>query len=227
MPFLTNVRTIAGCVTAGDYNGDEQPDLFIGGRVSKTYPLSPESFILQNNKGIFTDVTAKVCPALQKPGMVTSAVWTDFDNDKQLDLVIAGEWMPIRFFKNNHGILREVTDSTGLTHTNGMWRSLVATDIDNDGDIDLVAGNLGLNCEYRATPSEPIQLFATDIDGNGTVDPIMFYYIKNKEGKKQSFPAIGRDQFAEQVPGIKKKFLLYKDYADATFDDFFNGKAQR
>ena len=221
-----DVRTIAGCVTAGDYNGDGQPDLFIGGRVSKTYPLSPKSFILQNNKGIFTDVTAKVCPALQKPGMVTSAVWTDFDNDKQVDLVIAGEWMPIRFFKNNHGILREVTDSTGLTHTNGMWRSLVATDIDNDGDIDLVAGNLGLNCEYQATPAEPIQLFATDIDGNGTIDPIMFYYIKNKEGKKQSFPAIGRDQFAEQVPAIKKKFLLYKDYADATFDDFFNGKSK-
>lgn len=221
-----DVRTIAGCVTAGDYNGDGQPDLFIGGRVSKTYPLPPRSFILQNNKGIFTDVTAKVCPALQKPGMVTSAVWTDFDSDKQLDLVIAGEWMPIRFFKNNHGILKEVTDSTGLTHTNGMWRSLVATDIDNDGDIDLVAGNLGLNCEYQATPAEPMQLFATDMDGNGTIDPIMFYYIKNKEGKKQSFPGISRDQFAEQVPGIKKKFLLYKDYADATYDDFFSGTSK-
>jgi hypothetical protein len=222
----SNVRTIAGCVTAGDYNGDGQPDLFIGGRVSKTYPLSPKSYILQNNKGIFSDVTAKVCPALQKPGMVTAAVWTNFDNDKQEDLVITGEWMPIRFFKNNHGILKEVTDSTGLTHTNGMWRSMVATDIDNDGDIDLVAGNLGLNCEYQATPAEPMQLFATDIDGNGTIDPIMFYYIKDKDGKKHSFPGISHDQFAEQVPAIKKKFLLYKDYADATFDDFFSGKTE-
>ncbi len=221
-----NVTTIAGCVTAGDYNGDGQPDLFIGGRVSKTYPLSPKSYILQNNKGIFTDVTAKVCPALQKPGMITSAVWTDFDNDKQVDLVITGEWMPIRFFKNNHGTLKEVTDSTGLTHTNGMWRSLVATDIDNDGDIDLVAGNLGLNCQYRATPVEPMQLFATDLDGNGTIDPIMFYYIKDKDGKKHSFPGISRDQFAEQVPVIKKKFLLYKDYSHATFDDFFSGKSE-
>ncbi|MEO8412806.1 MAG: VCBS repeat-containing protein [Ginsengibacter sp.] len=220
------LRTIAGCVSVGDYDGDGDADLFIGGRVSKTYPLLPRSFILQNNKGIFTDVTAKVCPALQKPGMVTSSVWTDFNNDKQPDLVIAGEWMPLRFFKNNHGILHEVTDVTGLTQTNGMWRSLVAADIDNDGDTDLVAGNLGLNCEYQATPAEPIQLFATDMDGNGTLDPILFYYIKDKDGKKHSFPGISRDQFAEQVPGIKKKFLFYKDYANATFYDFFNGKAQ-
>ncbi len=216
------VRTIAGCVATGDYNGDGQPDLFIGGRVSKTYPLPPKSFILRNNKGTFTDVTAKVCPALQKPGMVTSAVWTDFNNDKQPDLVIAGEWMPIRFFKNDDGILKEVTNSTGLTYTNGMWRSLIAADIDDDGDVDLVAGNLGLNCEYQATPSEPIQLFATDMDGNGTIDPIMFYYIKDKDGKKHSFPGISRDQFAQQVPGIKKKFLLYKDYGTATFNEVFD-----
>ena len=106
--------------------------------------------------------------------MVTSAVWTDFDNDKQTDLVIAGEWMPVRFFKNNHGLLNEATDSTGLTNMNGMWRSLIAADIDNDGDIDLVAGNLGLNCDYQVSPSEPMQLFATDLDGNGRIDPVFF-----------------------------------------------------
>ena len=142
--------------------------LFIGGRVSRKYPTSPRSFILRNDKGVFTDVTAKVCPALQYPGMVTSAVWTDFDNDKQTDLIIAGEWMPLRFFKNNHGHLEEVTASTGLTQMNGMWRSLIATDIDNDGDIDLVAGNLGLNCEYQVSPAEPMHLYATDLDGNGS-----------------------------------------------------------
>ena len=217
-----DVRTIAGCVTIADYDGDGYPDVFIGGRVSKTYPLPPHSFILKNNKGIFSDVTAKVCPALEKPGMVTSAVWMDFNNDKQPDLVIAGEWMPLRFFRNEHGLLKEVTDSMGLQHTNGMWRSLVAADVDNDGDLDLVAGNLGLNCPYRATPSQPMQLFATDMDNNGSIDPILFYYIKDKDGRKRSFPGISLDQFSKQVPGIKKQFAFYKDYSEATFNDIFN-----
>jgi enediyne biosynthesis protein E4 len=221
------VRTIAGCVSVGDLNGDGYPDLFIGGRVSRKYPTAPRSFILQNNKGVFTDVTATVCPALENPGMVTSAVWTDFDNDKQTDLVIAGEWMPLRFFKNNHGHLEEVTEFTGLDHNNGMWRSLIATDIDNDGDIDLVAGNLGLNSEYRPNFREPMHMYATDLDGNGSIDPVFFYYIKEMDGKKYSVPGISRSQFSEQAPFIKKQFLRYQDYAQATYEDIFKGKAKK
>jgi len=221
-----NIKTIAGCVTAADYDNDGDMDLFIGGRVSKKYPLPPRSFILQNNNGVFTDITVKVCPALQTPGMLTAAVWTDFDNDKQTDLIIAGEWMPLRFFKNNHGQLQEITASTGLAQMNGMWRSLIGTDIDGDGDTDLVAGNLGLNCLYNVNNDRPMQVFASDIDGNGVIDPVFFYYIKDNDGKRRSFPAIGRNQFAEQVPSIKKKFLLHQDYAHANFDDIFKGKAK-
>ncbi len=221
-----SVRTIAGCVTAADFDGDGYVDLFIGGRVSKEYPLSPRSFILKNNKGTFTDVTAKVCPALQKGGMITSAVWADFDGDKQIDLIVAGEWMPIRFFKNNHGVLNEVTDLTGLTNMHGMWRSLIATDIDNDGDIDFVAGNLGLNCDYRASAEYPMELFASDIDKNGRIDPVMFYYIKDRDGKRHSYPAVSRNQLADQVPAIKKKFIHYADYAHAGFEDIFPGKTK-
>jgi len=222
--IAVNVTTIAGCVSAADYDNDGDLDLFVGGRVSKRYPLPPKSFILQNNHGIFTDVTASICPALQRAGMITSATWTDFDNDKQIDLIIAGEWMPLRFFKNDHFHFNEVTNSTGLTEMNGMWRSLISADIDNDGDIDLVAGNLGLNCLYNANEKWPMQLFATDLDGNGSIDPVFFYYIKDKDGMRRSFPAISRGQLAEQVPAIKKKFLLYKDYATATFNDIFKGK---
>jgi enediyne biosynthesis protein E4 len=218
------VKTIAGCVSAGDFDGDGDLDLFIGGRVSKKYPMPPKSFLLQNNKGVFTDVTAKICPALQKPGMVTSAVWADYDNDKQIDLIVAGEWMPIQFFKNDHGKLIEATASTGLTQMNGMWRSLVATDIDNDGDIDLVAGNLGLNCDYRVSAAEPMQLYASDMDGNGSIDPVFFYYIKGLDGDKHSYPAINRNRFADQVPAIKKQFLLHKDYSTATFNEIYRGK---
>lgn len=218
------VNTIAGCVSAGDYDGDGDLDLFIGGRVSKKYPMPPASFLLQNNKGIFSDVTTKVCPDLQKPGMVTAAVWADYDNDQQTDLIVAGEWMPIRFFKNNKGYLVETTASAGLTQVNGMWRSLIATDMDNDGDIDLVAGNLGLNCEYKVSATEPMQLNATDLDGNGSIDPVLFYYIKGQDGKKRSFPAISRSQFADQVPAIKKQFLRYEDYSTAGFEQIFKSK---
>ncbi|HEU5164595.1 MAG TPA: VCBS repeat-containing protein [Chitinophagaceae bacterium] len=222
-----SIRTIAGCVGAGDYDGDGDLDLFIGGRVSLKYPLSPRSFILQNNHGIFSDVTSSSCPALQKPGMITSCAWVDFDNDKQTDLIIAGEWMPIRFFKNNRGRLNEVTESTGLTQIDGMWRSLLATDIDDDGDIDIVAGNLGLNCLYQVSSTEPMQLFATDIDGNGSIDPILFYFIKETDGKKHLCPAISRSQFSEQVPAIKKQFLHYKDYSNATFEKIFKTKTKK
>jgi len=219
-----SVKTIAGCVSAGDFDGDGDLDLFIGGRASKKYPLAPRSFLLQNNKGIFTDVTSKVCPALEKPGMVTSAVWTDYDNDKQIDLIITGEWMPIQFFKNDHGKLIEATASTGLPQMNGMWRSLIASDIDDDGDVDLVAGNLGLNCDYKVSAAEPMQLYASDMDGNGSIDPVFFYYIKEEDGKKYSFPAISRNRFADQVPAIKKQFLLHKDYSTATFNEIYKGK---
>lgn len=114
------VTTIADCVSTGDYDGDSDLDLFIGGRVSMKYPLSPQSFIVQNNRGFFKDVTKAVCSALQLAGMVTAAKWVDFDNDKKQDLVIAGEWMPVRFFKNDAKKLREITTTTGLEHINGM-----------------------------------------------------------------------------------------------------------
>jgi len=217
----STTKTIAGCVSTADYDGDGDIDIFIGGRVSKKYPLSPRSFILQNNHGSFTDVTATVCRALQQPGMVTSAVWTDFDNDKQPDLIMAGEWMPVRFFKNNDGHLKELTTSTGLSQMNGLWRSLAATDMDGDGDMDIVAGNLGLNCNYHTTATEPMKLFATDLDNNGSIDPIMFYYIKTNDGTRKLFPAISKDVLASQVPSVKKQFLHNKEFANAGFVDIF------
>lgn len=220
------VRTIAGCVSVGDYDHDGLPDLFIGGRVSRRYPLPPKSFILHNNKGSFTDVTSTVCAALQQPGMITGAIWADLDNDQQTDLVIAGEWMTVRFFKNDKGHLREITASTGLQQMEGMWRSLHAADIDGDGDTDLIAGNMGLNCDYQVSKAEPMHLYAKDMDGNGSIDPIPFYYFKDKDGRRKLFPAINRRQFADQVPAIKKQFLYHIDYAQASFADIYPGKAK-
>ncbi len=153
--------------------------------------------------------------------MITAAQWADINNDKRPDLVIAGEYMPVRVFKNEGAKLIEVTAQTGLQNNDGLWRSLVATDIDGDGDIDFIAGNLGLNCNYHTSAEYPMKLYAEDIDKNGSVDPVMFYYIKDEDGKRKLYPSINRDQFATQVPMIKKKFLLNKDYATATPDDLF------
>ncbi|PWU02576.1 MAG: RNA-binding protein [Bacteroidetes bacterium] len=220
----SNVRTIASCAIVADYDGDGDPDIFIGGRVSKEYPLSPNSYLLQNNHGIFTDVTNKVCPELSKPGMISSAQWADIDNDKIPDLVIAGEYMPLRFFKNDGNRFKEITANTGLKNTEGLWRSLLAADVDGDGDIDFVAGNLGLNCDYHTSPVYPMKLYAADLDHNGSIDPVMFYYIKDRDGNRKLYPSINLDLITSQVPAIKKKYLFNKDYANATVEDIFPDK---
>jgi hypothetical protein len=103
----------------------------------------------------------------------------------------------------------------------GMWRSLAVADIDNDGDEDIIAGNLGLNCNYNVSKDQPMQLFAKDLDGNGSIDPVFFYYIKSKDGQKHLYPAISRAMFSDQVPAIKKQFLYAKDYSKASFDEIF------
>lgn len=221
-----SVTTIAGTVQAADFDGDGDQDLFIGGRVSIQYPTPPRSFLLQNNGGVFSDVTATVCPTLQRPGMVTAAQWADIDGDKNPDLVLAGEWMPLRFFHNAGNRLVEVTAATGLADQSGMWRSLALADIDRDGDLDIIAGNLGLNCTYHAGPDQPMELYAKDLDGNGSIDPVFFYYIKDKSGRKKLYPGISRALLAEQVPLLKKRFLLTKDYATASVDEIFQDKKE-
>jgi hypothetical protein len=178
--------------------------------------------LLQNNKGVFADVTNNICPALSKAGMITAAQWADIDNDKRVDLIITGEYMPVRFFKNDGKKLNESTSSTGLQNMDGLWRSLIAMDVDGDGDIDFIAGNLGLNCTYHTTAEYPMKLYAEDIDNNGSIDPITFYYIKDENGERKLYPSLNKDQLAAQVPSIKKKFFYNKDFAKATAQDIFS-----
>ncbi len=220
--FSPLVRTQAKSVAVADMDGDGDIDIFIGGRVSVgTYPLPPRSYLLRNDHGKFTDVTTTVCPALENPGLINSAVWVDVDNDKKPDLVIAGDWMPIRIFKNEGNSFVETTAQNGLEKLPGFWRSIALIDVDHDGDLDIVAGNLGLNNPFHINLQQPATLIAKDFDGNGVVEPIFCYYLKNNEGKYELSSGISRDEWALQMPSIKKKFDRNELYAKAPMDVVF------
>jgi hypothetical protein len=214
---LPQLLTSKGCVKAADIDGDGDLDLFVGGRVVPAkYPTAPRSYILINDgKGNFKDETASVCAALQQPGMVTDALWVDLNNDKQPDLIVVGEWMPIKVFINQKG---KLIDASSYIHfaSSGWWNKIYAADMDNDGDTDLIIGNCGLNTQFRVDGKEPMTIYYKDFDNNGSIDPVLCYYINGV-----SYPAASRDDLTEQLPGLKKKFLEYKDYANATINDIF------
>lgn len=219
----SNITTSAQCVAGADFDQDGDTDIFLGGRLVPTqYPRSPRSFLLRNDGGKFTDVTQEVCPALQEGGMITSAVWTDVDNDRVVDLVVAGEWMPIRFFRNEAGILREVTDMAYAAPLHGFWRSLLATDVDADGDMDIVAGNQGLNRTYPVSAEQPAIMYAKDFDRNGMVENIICHYMRTGKGEYQLRPMISRNQWAAQMPAIKRKFSTHEAYAQATMREILS-----
>jgi hypothetical protein len=215
---LPRMTDSGSCVVAADYDCDGDLDLFVGGRVYPgKYPLPAKSYILRNDGGKFSNVTEEVGgKELSRVGIVTAALWTDFDNDGQIDLMLAGEWMPVTFFRNDKGRFSNVSHSIGLQHTSGWWNSLASGDFDNDGDTDYVLGNCGRNSRYKPTAAEPIAVYAKDFDQNGTLDPVLTYYL---QGKQQVTHA--RDEMIGQMTFMRKRFLKYADYAKGTFADVF------
>jgi ASPIC and UnbV/FG-GAP-like repeat len=212
------------CVRAADYNHDGKLDLFISGRVDPgNYPKPVSSFIYRNDSKDghvkFTDVTATVAKDLANIGMICDAVWTDFDNDGWTDLVLAGEWMPPTFLRNDHGVFKNVTEETGMGNQLGWWNSIAAGDFDNDGKIDYIVGNLGRNSFYRASDEYPVHVYAKDFDKNGIYDMIPSLYLPDVNGEMKEFPAQGRDDLLKQINNMRKKFPTYKSFASAGMKD--------
>ncbi|WP_282044385.1 FG-GAP-like repeat-containing protein [Winogradskyella flava] len=222
---LPSISESGSRIYACDFDKDGDQDLFVGGRlIPGNYPYPASSYILENvsETGVpkFINATRNVAPDFNRLGLVTAAQWLDYDKDGWEDLAITGEWMEVRVFKNNKGSnFKEVTKELGLDNTMGWWFSLKASDIDNDGDIDLIAGNLGENYKYKATENETFDVFLNDFDGNRTNDIVLSYY---NEGKQ--YPVRGRECSSQQMPSIKKKFKSYNDFSEATLVDVYDEK---
>lgn len=224
---LPGITASGSCVVAHDLDKDGDLDLIVGGLVTPgKYPTAPQTLVLQNNSGKFMEIGGQTAPSLAKLGMVNDLLWVDLDGDKNEELVVAGEWLPITVFKNNSGKLEDATVAFGFDGTNGWWNCLHAADIDKDGDLDLIGGNLGLNSRLKATPEAPIQLYSADFDKNGNLDPVMTWWWLGKE-----YPLPQRETMIKQMPILKKDFVYHRAYGSTTIQDLLKafdlGAAQK
>ena len=223
--FIPNYTT-KSCVKAVDYDNDGDLDLFVGGRVLPgSYPQAVSSFIYRNDskdgKIKFTDVTKEVAPALQNIGLVSDAVWSDIDNDGEPDLIIAGEWMPITILKNKNGKFSTV--KTNLSNDPGWWNSISAADLDNDGDMDYIIGNFGMNGFLRPSAQFPIRAYAKDFDNNGSFDAVFSTYLPSFiNGQMKEYPVASRDEFIKEMSVLKERYPNYSSYAKTEMKDIFN-----
>jgi hypothetical protein len=219
---MPSILASGSCMALNDIDNDGDLDIFVGGRVSPgQYPTAAMSYIARNDGGKFTNVTPEWSEGLFKLGMITSAVFEDIDNDKIKELIIVGEWMPITIYKWKNGKYINVSQELGTNNTLGWWETLHILDLNNDGFKDIVAGNIGLNSYFKASIEKPLTLHYKDYDGNSTLDPILCYF----NGEK-SYPFVMRDKLLDHMVILKKKFLRYKDYSNATISDIFT-PAQR
>jgi enediyne biosynthesis protein E4 len=208
----------AGALSAGDFDADGDVDLFVGTRLSPfRYGLPVNGYILENDgHGFFRDVTSQVAPELLRLGMMTAAAWADLNKDGRVDLVIGGEWMPLKVFLNQNGVLRDKTSELGLDSTNGWYNCLAVADLNDDGYPELIAGNHGLNSRFRGSRSEPVEMYVNDFDQNGSIEHIITVYNHGK-----SYPMALRNDLVSQIPSLKKKYLRYENYKNQTIEKVF------
>ncbi|HMK05233.1 MAG TPA: VCBS repeat-containing protein [Ferruginibacter sp.] len=222
-------------VTALDFDADGDMDLFVGGHVLPgRFPQPDRSMLLQNNKGIFTDITFENAKELFSPGIVNQAVWADIDGDGKKELSISGEWMPLEIFSFQNGRFSQMQNSVhiklpskkdtviSMDAFSGWWYNMRSEDIDGDGDPDFVFGNRGLNSSIKGNINEPCTIYAKDFDNNGSYDAVLGYYIHGK-----CYPLFSRDQLMDQMPGMRKKFVRYRQYSGKTLDEIFTTQEKK
>ena len=221
---LPSFLSSGSAVRAADFDRDGDLDLFVGGRVRPhRYPEPVDSHLLENisedGSARFKIANDEKAPSLNKIGMISDALWTDFNDDGWIDLILAGEWMALRFLENDSGKLVDVTHNAGLAEYKGWWNSLCGGDFDKDGDTDYVAGNLGTNTYLRASDRHPVSVYGNDFDRNGTFDAVPTVYYKNPDGGKVEVPVHGRQDLSRQIPAIRQKFDSYHAFATASIND--------
>ncbi len=218
---LPHAADSSGVVVAGDYDADGDLDLFVGGRVIPgQYPLTPTSRLLRNDAGTFVDVTDSVAPELATVGLVTSALWSDADNDGRLDLLVTLEWGPVSYWHNNGAGFENQTRAAGLADRTGWFNSITGSDLDNDGDIDYIVMNTGLNTKYQASPTKPVYLYYGDFQGNGTKS-----LVEAKPAEVGLLPVRGRSCSSNVMPFIGQKLPTYRSFALASLDEIYTDEA--
>jgi hypothetical protein len=224
---------ISGSAVKGaDFDNDGDIDILRTGRVDPGfYPRPVSTSILRNDSKNgrirFTAVTQEIAPFLKNIGMISDALWTDFDNDGWIDLILCGEWMAPVFIKNVNGHFSDISASSGLTDMVGWWNSITSGDFDNDGDMDYVIGNTGENTLYKADKEHPVSIYAKDFNSDGSYDAIPTIFLSDSIGNRKEYPAFGRDEMIRQMITMRRKFVKYKDYAGATINEILSPEEQK
>ncbi len=215
-----DVTINASKVDAVDFDNDGDLDIMISSdQIPWKFGITPQHYFFKNDgKGSFIDSTKQLGKAFQNIGNIKDFVWIDINNNGYRDLIAVGHWMAISVFINN-GETLEVQKNNGLNNTHGWWNTLAVEDFDNDGDIDIVAGNWGANSKFKASENEPVQLYSYDFDSNGTIEPLVTLFHKNIET-----PFSSKDELTKQIPFLNKKYLSYKDFSKATIKDLFSSE---
>ncbi|HEX8040936.1 MAG TPA: VCBS repeat-containing protein [Chryseosolibacter sp.] len=212
LPFTRYFAT--SVVKAIDFDNDKDLDLFVGERFDPfTYGMGGRGYLLQNDgHGVFSDVTKEFAPSLANAGMITDAAIADFNNDGWSDLVLAGDWMPVVFLRNDHAAFTDISADIGMKETEGWWHCIESGDFNKDGKVDFVLGNHGLNTFFKAHD----RMYVNDFDGNGSVEQI---FCTRTDGKY--YPVVDKDELLSQLPALKKELLYYKDYGKKSIDELF------